>query len=131
MYRHCIHRLQQEGLEQEREPVGQALPRGLHLAISSLIYIHPGYAGMEQGFVLEEVQMPPCLHLRVVGLEPATDAQLLVSKGEELTAGKVYPDIQLALVEVELDLVTELRASIINALLNSSFVPNMYRCFSQ
>src|SRR5208283_4107147 len=64
--RHRLGQRQNIGLEQQREPGTRPSPRRDDLAHPALRTAHARHASVQQRAVLEEVQMPPRLVLRVV-----------------------------------------------------------------
>ena len=64
--RHLPAQAHDERLEQQREAGRAARPGRLHQRHAAVRQPHPGHPGLEHALVLEEVQMPVALELRVV-----------------------------------------------------------------
>ncbi len=92
--RHRLGQRQHVGLEQQREPGARPSPRRGDLAHPARRTDHPRHASVQERAVLEEVQMPPGLLLRVVNR--ATLAAAL-GAGEPAPARKIHVQIELTI----------------------------------
>ncbi|OIQ72678.1 hypothetical protein GALL_456950 [mine drainage metagenome] len=90
LHGHLPHQRHEQGFEQQREPRSRARPRHFHLLHPVLLAAAAGNPRRQVGRVLEEVQMPPGLFLRVMNLRglPALRA------GEGGSSREVDPDVQ-------------------------------------
>ena len=97
--RHRLGQRQHVGFKQQREPGARASPWRSDLAHAALRTRHPRHTRVQQRAMLEEVQMPPRLVLRVVDRAALASA---FRAGEPAPARKIHVQIELAILDRKL-----------------------------
>src|SRR5271166_4149215 len=97
--RHRLGQRQHVGLEQQREPGTRPSPRRGDLAHPALRTAHARHASVQQRAMLEEVQMPPRLVLRVVNRTTLASA---LRAGEPAPTRKIHVQIEPTILDRKL-----------------------------
>ncbi len=97
--RHRLGQRQHIGLKQQRETGARPSPRRGDLAHPASRASHPRHASVQQRAVLEEIQMPPRLVLRVVNRAALASA---IRAGEPAPARKIHVQIEPTILDRKL-----------------------------
>jgi hypothetical protein len=97
-YRHRLGHHHNERLKQQRKTAPRTSPWNLHGLDATIPTIYTGNTGCQIGLVLEEVQMPPLVPLRVVCTASLSAA---VGTGKHTAPGEINLNVQTTFIQIK------------------------------